>query len=36
VLALIVQWLFDAVERFAFPRAPDGRRGTARAETIAG
>ncbi len=36
VLALIVQWLFDAIERFAFARAPDGHRGTARAETIAG
>ena len=36
VLALIVQWLFDAIERFAFARAPDGRRGTPRAETIAG
>jgi len=36
VLALIVQWLFDAVERFAFARVPGGRRGAPRAETIAG
>jgi osmoprotectant transport system permease protein len=35
-LALVVQWLFDAIERFAFARVPDAGHGASQAETIAG